>query len=74
MKQYRNKRQGQPEYKIFKEKGKYIVRKFIGWDHSWAEYSKPLATFDTEAAAKEYLMQFTEDRNDDSGKHEATNE
>ena len=44
-----------PTYKVFKEKGKYVVRKFTGFDHSWAEYSKPLATFDKENEANEYI-------------------
>ena len=43
-------------YRAFKENGKYVVRKFTGFDHSWAEYSKPLATFDNESEANEYIV------------------
>ena len=53
-----------PTYKVFKVKGKYAVHKFKGFDHSWAEYSKPLATFDTESDANEYIGSL-ESTNDD---------
>ena len=45
----------EPTYRIDKEKGKYAVRKFVEFDHSWAVYSKPLDTFDTIHGAKEYV-------------------
>jgi len=32
-----------------------VVRKFTGFDHSWAEYSKPLEAFDTEKEAQAYI-------------------
>ena len=44
-----------PTYRIAREKGKYAVRKFVEFDHSWAVYSKPLDTFDTIHGAKEYV-------------------
>lgn len=44
-----------PEYRIDKEKNKFVVRKFTGFDHSWAEYSKPLEAFDTEKEAQAYI-------------------
>ena len=44
-----------PTYRIDKEKGKYAVRKFVEFDHSFAVYSKPLDTFDTIHGAKEYI-------------------
>jgi hypothetical protein len=44
-----------PKYRIDKEKGKFVVRKFTGFDHSWAEYSKPLEIFDTEKEAQVYI-------------------
>ena len=44
-----------PKYRIDKEKDKFVVRKFTGFDHSWAEYSKPLASFDTEKEAQVYI-------------------
>ena len=43
-----------PTYRIAREKGKYAVRKFVEFDHSWA-VSKPLDTFDTIHGAKEYI-------------------
>ena len=45
----------EPTYRVYKEKGKYVVRKFVEFDHSWAIYSKPLDTFDTIHGAKEYI-------------------
>lgn len=45
----------EPTYRVDKEKGKYVVRKFVEFDHSWAIYSKPLDTFDTIHGAKEYI-------------------
>lgn len=44
-----------PKYRIDKEKDKFVVRKFTGFDHSWAEYSKPLEVFDTEKEAQAYI-------------------
>ena len=45
----------EPTYRVDEEKGKYVVRKFVEFDHSWAIYSKPLDTFDTIHGAKEYI-------------------
>lgn len=44
-----------PTYRIDKEKGKYVIRKFVRFDHSWAEYSPPIASYDTENEAKEAI-------------------
>lgn len=43
------------KYRIDKENKKFVVRKFTGFDHSWAEYSKPLEAFDTEKEAQAYI-------------------
>ena len=53
----------EPTYRVDKEKGKYAVRKFVEFDHSFAVYSKPLDTFDTIHGAKEYirLLELEED-------------
>lgn len=51
----RDNRGGYPKYQVGTWKGKHVVRKFIGFDHMWAEYSKPLASFDTEAEAQAFV-------------------
>lgn len=50
-----------PEYNIFKEGNKkegikYVVRKFVDFDKSWAVYSKPVAQFEDESRAKSYIQ------------------
>ena len=42
----------EPTYRVDKEKGKYVIRKFVRFDHSWAEYSPPIATYESEAEAE----------------------
>ena len=45
-----------PKYMVDKEKdGRFAIRKFTGFDHMWAEYSKPLEYFDTREEAEEYV-------------------
>ena len=44
-----------PKYRIDKERGKFLVREFTGFDHSWAEYSAPTASFDTKKEAQIYI-------------------
>ena len=46
---------GWPTYMVSKEKRKYVVRKFTGFDHSWAEYGKPLEIFDNKSEANKYI-------------------
>ena len=46
-----------PKYKIDKEGHAYVVRKFTGFDHHWAEYSKPIKAFDTKKEAEMFIAQ-----------------
>jgi len=46
-----------PKYDVGKYKGKYVVRKFTGLDHSWAEYSKPIQSFETKQEAEQWVKE-----------------
>jgi hypothetical protein len=45
------------KYRIDKENKKFVVRQFTGFDHHWAEYSEPIASFDTKKEAENYVQE-----------------
>lgn len=55
MSKAKNNRGGYPKYQLGTWKGKHVVRKFTGFDHHWAEYSKPIVEFDTKLKAEQWI-------------------
>ena len=44
-----------PRYIVDKDVHTWVVREFIGFDHAWALYSKPIRSFNSKKDAQQYI-------------------